>query len=332
MTVWSETTLLGIYTLTPTHCGTGQTAGAVDLPIARDTSTGFPVLPATGIKGVLRDYAGNAQKADGKTLLDPGEVNCLFGKNLDEGGERDKAETLEVGRLAFTEARLIAYPARSLTRPFLHVTCPLILERLARDLRAVDRSDLLQGWEAPELEGTTALVADSALVGPLVLEDLIYPPDQVDHSRELENLATRLSVLLPSGEGDTRNRLIKGLVLIPDEHFLCLMESGVPVQARIKLTGGKTTDKWKNPETQREESGNLWYEEYLPPDCLFLALVGERRQRVSPHADRRSCDRYGLETLAKVALELGVVQIGGNETVGQGLCYCVLHRAGEETQ
>ena len=45
----------GIYTLTPTHCGTGQAAGAVDLPIAREAHTGLPLIPASSLKGIARD-------------------------------------------------------------------------------------------------------------------------------------------------------------------------------------------------------------------------------------------------------------------------------------
>ena len=48
--------LIGIYTLTPTHCGSGQAAGAVDLPIIREAHTRFPILPATAIKGVARQF------------------------------------------------------------------------------------------------------------------------------------------------------------------------------------------------------------------------------------------------------------------------------------
>ena len=48
----------GIYLLAPTHVGTGQAAGAVDLPIARERHTGHPYLPATALKGVARDVAG----------------------------------------------------------------------------------------------------------------------------------------------------------------------------------------------------------------------------------------------------------------------------------
>ena len=54
MKVWENAVLCGIYSLTPLHFGTGQTTGGVDLPIAREAGTGFPVLPATGLKGGAR--------------------------------------------------------------------------------------------------------------------------------------------------------------------------------------------------------------------------------------------------------------------------------------
>ena len=65
MNLWRNITLSGIYTISPTHCGIGQACGAVDLPIARDASTQFPVLPATSIKGVVRDFlvTGNITNA-----------------------------------------------------------------------------------------------------------------------------------------------------------------------------------------------------------------------------------------------------------------------------
>ena len=93
MTVWSEAALLGIYTLNSTHYGTGQTTGAVDLPIARDAATGLPVLPATGSKGVLRDYA-----AQPLGDLDNTTVTDLFGADI---STKEKAEDRRAGRLAF---------------------------------------------------------------------------------------------------------------------------------------------------------------------------------------------------------------------------------------
>ncbi|SER20090.1 CRISPR-associated protein Cmr4 [Solimonas aquatica] len=305
MKLWNETALLSVYTLTPTHVGTGQTNGAVDLPIARDAATGFPVLPATGIKGVLRDYAA----------LDKEKIDQLFGKDLAEHGQADGPKA---GRLAFTEARLLAYPVRSLNRPFLHVTCPLILDSLRRDLRAVGGDALLTVADLPP--SAAALVSDQLLANDtVVLEDLVYAANEISYSEAVAKLASDLQELIPASEAATRARFIKNLVVIPDADFGALMEYVIPVQARIKLTGGKTTDKWENPDTNKMESGSLWYEERLPSDCLFVALIGERRDR---RKDKEADVTLG--TLAGAKDAFSVVQIGGNETVGNGLCLTTL--------
>lgn len=298
MTLWHDSAILGLYTLSPTHCGTGQTTGAVDLPIARDRATGFPVLPATSLKGVLRHGAENADGLKDK-------VKDLFGPEISMD---NKDAGLTVGRLAVTEARLIAYPVRSLSRPFLHVTCPLILERLARDLRATGAGAL----KLPDLDTsavtTPVRVADPDLTNlALVLEDLIYAWSEVRHDPVVQDLGKSLAKLIPDAESDTGTRLSKGLAVIPDADFGALMESAIPVQARIQLTSAKTTAEVNG------ESGNLWYEETLPADCLFAALIGERRSHHNGAA-------AGLGDLTGAADAFRVIQIGGNETVGQGLC------------
>jgi CRISPR-associated protein Cmr4 len=324
MSVWSESSLIGIYTLTATHFGTGQATGGVDLPIARDRSTGFPVLPASGLKGVARDYIS-------EVLQDGDRLNTLFGKAIDAAGNGDD---LQAGLLAFTEARLLAYPVRSLNRPFLHVTCPLILERLTRDLRLLDHADFLPtswtgDWPLDNEERPKVYVADVDLAeSALVLEDLVFRAEEVRQWQPLVDLGNRLGELLPTTEPETRGRLASGLVVIPDCDFADLMQRVIPIQARIKLTGGKTTDQWTNPETNVTESGNLWYEEHLPPDCLFLAFVGHRRQRTFSRARAQNTsagsEEASLETFTAAATQLQVVQIGGNETVGQGLCFYTL--------
>lgn len=305
MALWSDMAVLGVYTLSPTHCGTGQVTGAVDLPIARDAVTGFPVLPASGIKGVLRDCANN--------VLKPSAINRLFGPELDRNADD---QGLAIGALTFTEARLIAYPARSLTRPFLHVTCPLLLTRLARDLRATGGDTVLEvraGSDSIEScrEGRHALVADESLdTKALVLEDLIYQANEVTYADFARDTAQTLTRLLPLDEDPTRAMLSKGLVIIPDGDFGALMDSAIPVTARVRLDDKKTTN-----------DGSLWYEETLPSDCLFVSLVGERRNgRVNQEENSES----PLMLFSKMESAARVIQIGGNETVGQGLCFCTI--------
>ncbi len=316
--LWTNRALLGLYNITPLHYGKGQTTGGVDLPIARDESTEIPVLPATGIKGVLRDYAGEAMGKEGNN----GKLKTLFGPDI-----RDDLKTggdAAAGLLSFTEGRLIAWPARSLNRPFLHVTCPLILKRLRRDLRTAGAETLLNLPETPN--GAQAIVADKTLgENPLVLNNLVYRDNEVRFVSEAASVATVLASLIPETEVETRGQFESGLVIIPDTDFIVLIRTSVPVQARIRLTDGKTTDKWFNPETQKEESGNLWYEEYLPSDCLFLSIIGERRIRNSNgETSKLQKEKAGLADLVEARETFQVIQLGGNETVGYGLSLLTL--------
>jgi len=296
--------MASIYTLAPMHCGTGQTAGAVDLPIAREAHTGLPVLPATSIKGVARDEV-ERQDRDGK------DTKWFFGPDTSD------QSALSAGALLFTEGRLIAYPMRSLNQPFLYVTCPLILERLKRDLRAFGREDSLGDWSVPRFQERQAYVVDPLLAGKtLVLEDLVYTRNEVTQLRGLETLAEGLSLLLPENETDTRERLKRLLVVLPDDDFQDAISRVVPVRARIKLGEGKTTGG------SGDDSGNLWYEESLPSDCLFVTFVGERRRRFGGPAGSQGGSGDTLELFQHIyAPELQLVQMGGNETVGYGLCW-----------
>jgi len=318
MNIGNDCIVSGIYNISPLHCGTGQTTGAVDLPIARDTSTGFPVLPATSLKGVARFFCDkNGMKKD--------IINELFGRSVEEidndekTGQSIEPISLEAGALIFSEGKLLAYPVRSLNRPFFHVTCPLIMHRLERDLAALDKVKRLPGsWleGLEKIEQGNAYVCPKKHAGhPLVLEDLIYGPGEVIEFSPLQDLAQWLCGLLPEKDKNTRNVLKTGLVLIPDEDFMDLMQRIIPVQPRIKLNENKTSE-------------NLWYMEVLPSDCLFLAFITQRpgigkqqENNISPVEKMKNSFGY-----------LEKVQIGGNETVGHGFSYWTLFRKSAEEQ
>ncbi len=308
--------LSGIYNITPLHCGTGQTTGAVDLPIARDSSTGFPVLPATTLKGVARFYC--RREWDGKGVNEA-LLTKLFGPQIDDVGpdeQEDKKEpvALEAGALIFSEGRLLAYPIRSLNRPFFHVTCPLILDRLERDLEALkaEGSDnpLPETWrqarDGIEKDKAFVVQADYAQ-SALVLEDLVYSPEEVMELSPLADLAKWLCRLLPEKDKKTRDYLADALVLIPDQDFADLMQRVIPVQPHITLDNEKKTSK------------NLWYSEALPSDCLFLSIITQRP------GYKDQVDGL-LEKMRNAFGYLEHVQIGGNETVGKGFSYWTLFK------
>ena len=85
------------------------------------------------------------------------------------------------------------------------------------------------------------------------------------------------------------------LAIVSDGDFAWFARYGLPVQARNAL----------DPDTK--ESKALWFEETLPPDTLMYALVSARGD-----------DASGIEQLTQVFGTPAYIQIGGNETVGQG--------------
>jgi CRISPR-associated protein Cmr4 len=109
--------ILYVFTRTPLHVGAGSSIGAIDQPVQRERHTGFPIIPGSSVKGVLRDHL----RALGKEVLDD-----LFGKG-------DENENFTAGKISFGEARLLAFPVRSAKGAFALATSSLALQRFARD-------------------------------------------------------------------------------------------------------------------------------------------------------------------------------------------------------
>jgi CRISPR-associated protein Cmr4 len=260
--------IIGLLTETSMHVGTGQTTGGIDLPVARERTTGYPVIFGSGLKGALR------QRAEDTWGLDEPKVKEIF-------GEPDQA-----GAVSVTDARLLLLPVRSLQGPFRWVTCPYVLDRYRRDCRLGGTA--LEPFRLAGIAPGRALAADA---GTLFLEELTFEAERAD----LEALAREMGQLIfhPS----LRERLLSVLTVVSDEDFGHLARFALPVNAHNVL----------NDTTKTSE--NLWYEETVPPETLFYALLLTRSADVRP-----------LEYLVKLFEHYPYLQVGGNETVGQGWC------------
>lgn len=281
-----ESAVLALYASTYLHPGAGSTTGAIDLPVAREVHTHFPTIAGSSLKGALR------QKAEQSELEKPA-VNLLFGP---ETGQ----DVRQAGALLVGEARLLALPVRSLQSVFYWVTCPLILDRLARDLDQVDGS-----IQIPQLDPQPdqALVPTSHKSEQLVLEELDF---RTVSSEQVDTLAQALRRLLPEAVGPHYlTKISRDLAVVPDDDFQHLSVTGTQMAARIVLDDKKT-------------SKNLWYEETLPPETIFWSLIASRG------ADSSNSDAQPITLLRQVVESDGLLQVGGNETQGQGWCYTKL--------
>lgn len=293
--------IIGLYAETPLHPGSGATQGAVDLPVQRETHTGIPLIPASSLKGVLRDVAERKLNTGGKT---DNRIAEIFGPEKgDEYG----------GALAPTDARLLLFPVRSLEGIFVWVTCPLVIQRFVRDLALLKdqaAAQPLAGLQEISANNDEALMPpvdgrSIPLTNPLVLEEYEYK--KVDEPK-LASFVSEIAELMPNtvGYGTYQSRLSTHLAVISDTDFQHVVRTGTEIVTRIKLNERKTTTGG---------DGNMWTEEFLPSDCLFYSLLlamPSRKNGANPLTGQ------AVLNILKSKVKPEIIQIGGDETVGRG--------------
>ena len=59
-----NTSILGLLAETSIHPGAGESAGFIDMPVAREGATGYPVIVGSSLKGALLDLAREGDKLE----------------------------------------------------------------------------------------------------------------------------------------------------------------------------------------------------------------------------------------------------------------------------
>lgn len=293
--------IITLQALTFLHPGTGQTTGVIDLPIQREVHSGHPMYASSGLKGSLRDKAEQKWKANNPEL-----VLALFGS---EAG--DDAGKTTAGAVAITDGRIFAFPVRSLQKVFVWVTCPLVINRFLRDAKLINLpfNDLTKIDHGPGENGAWVnSEADFSESEPLILEEISFS-SVTDQDEILKKVADTIKELT----GDTGFDP-KRLVMIPDNDFSYFVEHATQVSARIKLNERKTTTGG---------GGNLWYEEALPPETILYGFALCHKPRSNSNGIN---DAAAVEKKLHELCSDNYLQIGGNETVGQGWCHVNLYR------
>jgi len=282
-----ETRLLVIEALSPLHAGTGQAVDVIDLPVAREKTTGWPVIPGSSLKGILRDALDD----------NTGAALSVFGPR-NPGSAGDSA-----GLVSFGDARILSLPVRSYFGTFAWTTCPSVLLRFNRDLKAAGQNDL-RGFPTSMAMAAGHAASGSALLrnGKAYLEDLDVGVEESIDATMLERLGSMLFT-----DPEWQNSFRERFLLISDDLFTGFTETATEVCARIRL----------QEDSKTVQSGGLWYEEAVPSGTLFWSIL------VALPADKTRCSSL----LAHIKPEnIRTLQIGGNASVGRGLAQ--LHMLG----
>jgi len=104
-----------LHALSPLHCGTGQSAEVVDLPIARSRATKLPIVPGSSLRGVLRQAITQDHRKDADVLFGPRNI----------AGQ----DNIRAGALAVGDGNLLLLPVRCLAGVVSFVPSPFVLRR-----------------------------------------------------------------------------------------------------------------------------------------------------------------------------------------------------------
>lgn len=288
--------LLFTHALSSLHPGTGQGAGVIDLPIAREAATGLPYLPGSSLKGVLRDRCE-----------DPTTRKALFGPETAEITDSNA----HAGAAIFADQRLLLFPARSLAGTMAWVTSPFVLRRFRRDCLNLGLTPPNHTIPTGGAELTKARVHAQSVLGvamggqsvkKVILEDIDLNFIAINSAVDW---ADWLKALLFPNDADWQNTFVRHFCIVHDDVLSFLLDTATEVIARNQLNRDKKT------------SENLWYEEALPAESVLWGMVSA--QQVG--ANGFTPDKV-LEEVTK--LTKAPAQLGGHSTIGRGLCRLVM--------
>lgn len=300
----SDNRVLFLHALTSLHPGSGSTVGVVDLPVMRERHTHWPMIPASALKGVMRDKARNALKGDHgqcrkKTNEEDGFVTSAFGP-----GKIDESSGYS-GALNFTDSRILLFPVRSMKGVFAWVTCPGILARFARDLELAGKEQIPVAPANGQGKACVTSLQSPLLVKnddgqKIILEEFDFKVGGfcADQANSIAEMAFF--------DDYSKEKCKTNLVILNDDDFTHFAKTATEISARIALDYEKKTAK----------EGALFYQEMLPPETVFYSLLlsNDSRNRANP----RSAGE--LLTQFQNIVNDKVIQIGGDETTGKGLC------------
>lgn len=222
-----------LYSLSPIHCGGEGDLGNI-LEIAREVHTNFPYVPASSLRGSVRDEVVNAEP-NGKVTADR-----LFGKELDDRGQ------MGVHQVWFGDARLLWVPMRTMAVKgnsrdvFTWVSCHSLIRDHA--LLSHRKFAAFPDHAVGDNSGTY-LVADAEIT--------VQAMD--DAQKQAVNLSGDWSENL---KGSVQSTWDKNRIVLPDDDFQVLMEHSLWTQVRNKIDASGSAEVF-------------WTDVCIPRDTIF---------------------------------------------------------------
>ncbi len=272
--------LFHIYAETPVHAGSGSDIGIVDLPIQRERHTDHPVIWSSSLKGSIRDYSRKNNVKDQNFLFGPEDVS--------------KPEDAEAGHLAFSDAKILAFPVRSVKVPFVWITCPMVISKYNQAISMINTKPAFSFKPDFKTEAITA--SDSCVENGEVFIEEFSLKSTIDNNVKLFAKYLAENAIPQDQVYDyLRQHIQNALVVVKDDLFTFFVKNLTEVNPRIRI----------DPDTGVVKEGALWYEEDLPEDTImYFTISYDENDKCKNFVDSFDGKRFS---------------VGGNKTIGKGL-------------
>jgi len=317
--MFEKALIMYIYAETPIHAGSGATLGVVDLPIQRERHTGFPIIQGSSLKGVLRNSLKGVKDnaLSNKCKICPIKENDIVKEACRICGDIFGTEE-GIGGVSITDAKILAFPVRTLKGVFGWITCPLVLSRYKRDLSLVKGGDI--NWNIPNFNSEEAIISKDS---NLKEDNCVYIEElqlKCVENEIVSTIAKEISEALPDNNiyKEIKEKLKKDLVIVSNDVFRDLINLTTEIVTRIRI----------DPLKGIVKEGALWTEEYLPTDTILYSLILIPSARTLNLDDLNEKLRNEIENLKnyaekivklfKILYDGRILQIGGDETIGKG--------------
>lgn len=300
-----ERSILFAHFIEPTHIGAGEGMGTVDRPVFRESTTGYPVVPGSTLKGATRSFLSD---------WETDERIAAFGADEDDikkGADRNQ------GCMLWSDFRVLFLPARSLAGTFAWTTSMLALARFERFLRETVTADqhvglaALRGLfdSAPPTSGSAYAASDQCPLrvsgaDQAVVEGFVLT---IQQAAGLSSLLGWLGSRVFGSEPYWSSFFAARALILAEDDFAHLCRESLPVEANIRIGEKGVTD-----------DGSLRYTEFLPAETLMYSPLS-----ILPPLSKPGDDELELSVDAKWEEWLGaspVVQFGADESKGKGVC------------
>jgi CRISPR-associated protein Cmr4 len=213
-----------IKVITPLHAGSGSDLGVVDMPIQRESHTGFPKIEASSLKGSIRsEFTEQNNETEDEKIF----------------GTGDKA-----GDLGFSDARILFFPVKSVKGVFAYVTCPMVLKRLQEDLNLGENESLEEIKIPSSINDEECIIFENnqnSINNNIILEEYSFKiqKEKLDNTFKIPKI------------DKTR------LVIVSDSNFVHFVKNSTEVITRIAINnetgvvkqGGLFTEEYLPSET-----------------------------------------------------------------------------------